>query len=113
MDELELSKVLRGKHCKKCGKEFFPTPEHVYKDHNGAYCSWSCFSHRNDRKPRERKQVEQYNLDKVLIRTFANADEAAEKIKGTAGGLREACIKASHSEDQLYLYKKYYWRYKP
>ena len=36
--------------CPKCGKVFVPAPYHVYKTHNGYYCSWSCFNHRNDKK---------------------------------------------------------------
>ena len=36
---------LREKRCPVCGKIFFPTPAHVYKDKRAGgkpVCSWSC-----------------------------------------------------------------------
>ena len=49
---IELPKWLsKGKTCAKCGKEFVPAPQHVYKEVKDGntvwYCSWTCFNHRN------------------------------------------------------------------
>lgn len=41
------------KHCKKCGKEFYPTFYHVYREGQKFYCSWKCFNHRNDGQPKK------------------------------------------------------------
>ena len=38
--------------CKRCGKEFYPTYQHTYKKDGIYYCSWTCFNHRNDDKPK-------------------------------------------------------------
>lgn len=34
--------------CEKCGKEFFPTPYHRFRDGGKYYCKWTCYNHRND-----------------------------------------------------------------
>ena len=68
-------------YCSKCGKMFIPAPQHIYKDHKGIYCSWTCFNHRNDgeliqhSRPRIYK-VEQYSLDGELIAVFQSSTEA-------------------------------------
>lgn len=38
--------------CKKCGKEVYTTPQWVYKEGSKYYCSWKCYNHRNDGKPK-------------------------------------------------------------
>lgn len=38
--------------CKKCGKEIYPTYQWAYKENGKYYCSWKCFNHRNDDKPK-------------------------------------------------------------
>ena len=48
---------IRVVKCKKCGKEFIPTPLYVFKDGAKYYCKWTCFNHRND-KPEEVKENE-------------------------------------------------------
>lgn len=44
-----------SKHCKKCGKEIFPTYEWAYKEGSKYYCSWKCFNHRHDGK--EKREI--------------------------------------------------------
>lgn len=96
-------------YCSKCGKMFIPAPQHIYKDHKGIYCSWTCFNHRNDgeliqhSRPRIYK-VEQYSLDGELIAVFQSSTEAAEYINGTANALRIACRSKTP-------YKGFMWRY--
>ena len=40
--------------CPKCGKVFLKQPFHVYvgqyKGKRRAFCSWTCFNHRNDKE---------------------------------------------------------------
>lgn len=36
--------------CPRCGKILVPAPYHVYRDHKGYYCSWSCYNHRLDKE---------------------------------------------------------------
>lgn len=43
---------MNAHHCKKCGKEFYPTYYWTYKKNGFYYCSWKCFNHRNDDKPK-------------------------------------------------------------
>lgn len=40
--------------CKKCGKQFAPAPQHVYKDEGRYYCTWTCFNHRKDDRKKNR-----------------------------------------------------------
>ena len=44
---------IRTVKCKKCGKEFVPAPQHVFKKGSDYYCKWTCFNHRKD-KPNEK-----------------------------------------------------------
>lgn len=97
--------MLQESHCVKCGKPFFKAPQHVYKDHKGVYCSWSCFNHRKEKKNRPSKCVEQYSKSGRLVCTFPSAAAAAEHISGTADNIRTACRECS-------FYKGYLWRYK-
>ena len=39
-------------YCKKCGKEFYPTYQWRYQKRGAYYCSWTCFNHRDDDKPK-------------------------------------------------------------
>ena len=39
--------------CAKCGKEFVPAPEHVFKCYRKYYCKWTCYNHRNDKTKEE------------------------------------------------------------
>jgi hypothetical protein len=93
--------------CVKCNKEFYPTPMHVYRDHKGSYCSWTCYNHRNDKKASRYGvyEIEQYSLDGVLLKTFISTKEAADSCKGLRNGIRNACREKTK-------YKGYLWRYK-
>lgn len=90
--------MLEGKNCAKCGREFFPTPEHVYtagkSPRKKYYCSWTCFNHRNERaktKGYRCKAVGQYTLDGVFIRRFDSANKAAEFMGIAPETVRNAC----------------------
>lgn len=96
---------MREERCIKCGKIFIPAANHIYKDHRGFYCSWTCYNHRDDNTPYNRSRgVAQCSLDGEVIRTFLSAVFAAEFIKGTVNGVRKACKEST-------LYKGYFWRY--
>lgn len=117
MDELEITAqeqleehnieagILTEYHCKRCGKAFFPTPAHVYKDGYGKYCSWKCFNHRKDGKTPRWTPVECLYPNGEHIRTFQSATKAAEWIGGKPDLIKKACM-----EDTTY--KNYLWRYK-
>lgn len=47
--ELTLSRILRVKKCKKCGKRFIAAPEHRFHVGEKFYCSWTCYLHRDDK----------------------------------------------------------------
>ena len=48
MGRTTLDKAIPEKHCKKCGKNFIPAPEHIYRKGSLFYCSWTCYLHRDD-----------------------------------------------------------------
>lgn len=108
----EAREYLTQATCPVCGKIFCPAPYHIYEDDNGIYCSWTCFNHRNDNKPKSRpkgrpaRQVEQLTLDGEVIATFAGAEKAADAIDGWHAGIREACKKYPKK------YRNYLWRFK-
>ena len=39
-------------HCRKCGKEIFPTAYWTYKRGNKFYCSWKCYRAAAPPKPK-------------------------------------------------------------
>lgn len=43
------------KKCAKCGKKFYPAPQHVFKENSKWYCTWTCYNHRKDKKKKEKK----------------------------------------------------------
>jgi DNA-directed RNA polymerase subunit RPC12/RpoP len=91
--------------CVKCGKEFYPTSEHRYKDYAGRYCSWTCFNHRKDGRKYKYQAVECLYADGTPVRTFQSATKAAEWIGGEPTRIKEACNNNT-------FYKNYYWRVK-
>lgn len=113
---LSEKEMLHERHCRKCGKEIYVTPQWVYKDPWGYYCSWKCFNHRFDgidRKQKEKlrklKKVEQLTLDGDYIQTFDNAYDAAVEVDGLFGSIRESCRK--YADGTRKKYKGYLWRY--
>lgn len=93
------------KFCKKCGKEFYPVPDHVFKDRDGHYCSWTCFNHRHDGKVDNRwKRVVQLTPEGEPIRVFQSSNQAGEFVGVTAACIRKACKTKKK-------FKKYLWRY--
>lgn len=92
-------------HCPKCGKLFVPAPQHMYKDHRGFYCSWTCYNHKDDGTRPQSRSVEQYTTSGRVVGIYKSAVEAAESINGTANGVRTACR-------ECMAYKGYLWRYK-
>lgn len=98
--------MLEGSYCEKCGKEFFPTPMHAYKDRSGYYCSWTCFNHREIKKKGIYAfKVECYDLEGNFIDIYDSADIAAEALGFDKWHIQKAC------RDGM-PYKKYIWRYK-
>ena len=39
--------------CGKCGREFIPAPQHVFKANGKYYCKWTCYNHRKDNTKEE------------------------------------------------------------
>jgi len=107
--------MLNEHHCPICGKEFYPTACWVYREkreNDGVtyYCSYKCFSHRNDGKKekqrkRKLKQIEQLTTDGVVVNTFESAAEAGYSVDGCENAIRDAI--RMHKK-----YKKHLWRYK-
>lgn len=96
--------------CVRCGKLFIQAPQHIYKDHKGIYCSWTCFNHRKDVDATKKYrpcsyEVEQYSIDGDFIRVFPDAKSAAEHFNGTPNGIRVACRNETN-------YKGFVWRYR-
>lgn len=91
-------------HCKKCGKIFFPTPLHVYKNQMGIYCSWTCFNHSRVESKVHYRHVEQYTREGEYVTTFLSAAVAADFMGCPTNGIRTACKKNK-------IYKGYLWRY--
>lgn len=107
--------MLEGTKCVKCGKEFFPTPMHVFRDWRGHYCCWTCYNHRNDGREKaepKTKQVEQWSLDGELIKIFRSPAEAAEAIGVNYTTMTKACNNARSESSLLYPCKGYMWRYR-
>ncbi len=98
--------MLEPHYCKGCGKEFYPTPMHRYRDYTGVYCGWTCFNHRKDKKkPRPTKQVELHTVNGDFVSSFASATEAAQRIGGLPDAIRDACRTGE-------TYKGYKWNYR-
>lgn len=102
-----LSTILPAHTCPKCGKIFYPAPQHVFVDNGRAYCSWTCFNHRKDDKKRKSTvwstQVERLTLEGKLLDVFPNPEFAAGHVGGTPLGIVKACRGGTK-------YKKYLWR---
>ena len=100
--------MLNERHCRKCKKEIYVTPNWVYKDPYGYYCSWKCFNHRFDglknKKGYHYKRVQQLNRNGVVIETYECAYDAAAGVDGWVQSVRYACQKGVP-------YKGYLWRY--
>ena len=91
--------------CSKCGKNFVPAPQHIYRDEKGCYCSWTCYNHRKDgRKPLKFKKVNLYSQSGTLIKTFTSATDAAEFTGLSIKNIQRACREKS-------VYSGYFWRY--
>lgn len=93
------------RYCKRCGKIFFPTSEHIYKDHKGRYCSWTCFNHRNDGKKLVGKPVECLYSDGTVAMSFTSISAAREWLGGESHLIKKAITNGTK-------YKDYLWRYK-
>lgn len=97
--------------CKRCGKNFWVAPYHIYRDEKGMYCTWTCYNHRNDDNPKAKKNKKTtpvVQCDKssgLVIATFNSIEEAADHIGGETKTISRAC-KANKP------YKGYLWRYK-
>ena len=95
--------MIEGVKCPRCGKEHYPTPDHVYRDSKGMYCGWHCFNHRYDDEL-ERK-VEMVNSEGEVVRTFNSIAEAIAQVRGQAFRV----IRAIAQKEE---YRNYFWRYK-
>ena len=97
--------------CKRCGKNFWVAPYHIYRDEKGMYCTWTCYNHRNDDEPKaqtQQKSIPVLQCDKssgLVIATFNSITEAADHINGEA-----KTISRAYTTDKPY--KGYLWRYK-
>jgi hypothetical protein len=109
-NDMTLDIMLGTKKCAKCGKEFFATPSHVYKERVGKnprkwYCSWTCFNHRKEpKKFANCQKVEQLTLDGKSVKIFQSATNAHDCTGFKYEGIRQAC--KEHTP-----FKGYLWRY--
>ncbi len=46
---------IRTAICAKCGREFIPAPQHIFKIGGKNYCKWTCYNHRHDGKKEVKK----------------------------------------------------------
>lgn len=102
--------TLKPHVCPVCGKEFYPTPQWVYKNFEGIYCTWGCMRKREKNlkeqiKKYRYKPVEQLDKDGNVVAEYPCADDANAVVDGTLNNLRYACLKNLK-------YKGYIWRYK-
>lgn len=91
-------------YCKKCGKEFYPTPEHAYKDHTGMYCCWTHFNEHRKARQNKYKKVIALNREHVELITYPSASYAARVMNCEASGIQSACREGT-------FYMGYFWRY--
>lgn len=100
--------MIDGTICPKCGKEFFPYPNHAYTANGKRYCCWTCYLHRNEKKKRKNyKVVEQYTLDGKFVRSFDSVNKAAEFMGCCPTTISEACRGLRESKA-----RKFIWKYK-
>lgn len=57
------STIFRTVICAKCGREFIPAPQHIFKAGGKYYCKWTCYNHRHD----EQKEVKE---NEPVIKSF-------------------------------------------
>lgn len=107
--------MLSGSICPVCGKEFFPTPEHVYRAGKGIrtifFCSWSCLNRKDEAKhtPKKGKRrnivIIQCTQDGKFIKEWESAKEIASVLGLNEALIRQACRKQMK-------HKGYRWKYK-
>lgn len=98
--------------CVRCGKtqtSIHSLDEWVYRDGRGFYCIWTCYNHRNDKKPKAQHPksipIIQYDKSGNVVKTFDSLVEAANHINGVAKSISRVCKTRTP-------YKGYLWRYK-
>lgn len=99
---------MREHKCRKCGKNFIPTYDWVYKDDRGIYCSYPCYNHREvcERKRKQSMPVELYAMDgKTLLKTFDNAVDAANITQHNLDRVRKACRDGTPFAGFIWKYK--------
>ena len=97
---------MRDMLCSKCGKNFVPAAQHLYRDEENFYCSWTCFNHKDDRvHTKKLKPVEMLSTSGILIKEFASVKEAAQKTDFEMEKIQQACKVGGY-------YFGYVWRYK-
>ena len=81
--------------CGKCGKIFIPAPQHIYKDDEHIYCSWTCYNHRDDGKKKVKgkhsRSVIMRDLNGNKVKEFASAQNASEFTGYHINRIRDAC----------------------
>lgn len=95
--------------CPMCGKEFYPTPEHVYTDsRKRMYCSWTCFNHRDDHKVKpikKHKHVALIDEKGNIIQIFISAKSAADHaVDAYESSIYEACRTGQPYKGRRYRY---------
>lgn len=100
--------MIEGTYCRKCGKEFFPTPYHRFVEGYKKWCSWTCFNHRHEGeiKKRRTKVVLMFSLDGKFIREFESAEAAAVYVGASKETIFKACREEKRSKGYLWKYRK-------
>ena len=93
--------------CSKCGKNFIPAPEHLYRDRRGWYCSYTCWIHSDDGKKQGKppKMVAQCTPDGEVVRIHASSQAAADFVNYLNGRTITNAIRSKK------LCKGYLWKY--
>jgi hypothetical protein len=96
--------------CERCGKKIEKISFYnwTYKEYDKFYCSWSCYNHRKDAKPKKERKyngVEVYDTDGNLMRVYKSANHAAENTGFCIKKIRRACHDGT-------AYNGFIWKYK-
>lgn len=95
--------------CGRCGKVFIPTYDYAYKDGKRMYCSWTCYNHRNDGKPKRIRSVRavgRYTLDGEKIADYPSALNASMETGFDACKIRDACCRGKSYNGYLWKYER-------
>ncbi len=82
--------------CGLCGKAFYPTSEHVYKQDEKRFCSWSCLCayrrNKEERRKRPGARIKNKERDIELAKFYKESGLTMKKV----AELRNMSVYAVH-----------------